>query len=364
MTIVTRTFSPRRAVRRSSIDAWARVAAASGAGRLIGPCASRDPRRRGPGRRPRGSPRPSEARRSAGPPPRTTRRARRRAPRPATAPSMRYRASSPSVATVRPGRPAASAACERRRPPPRHSARSNRNRSRTAAPARELIRRPRRHDPPGVDDHDPVRQPLDVDQVVARQQDRGAGLALGGDDRPRRGARLRVHPGGRFVEDQHLGPADERERQPESLPFAARQQPVARPGDRRAARPASSSSSASRGSAWKRPYWTSVSRGRARGSMPPPWSISPTRARNVRPPRAGSTPSTRTRPPSARRYPSTISTVVVLPAPFGPSSATSSPARDLERDAVDHGPPAVALDQPLDDDRRVAAWRHEAILAN
>ena len=46
-----------------------------------------------------------------------------------------------------------------------------------------------------------------------------------------------------------------------------------------------------------------------------------------------------------------ISTVVVLPAPFGPSSATTSPAPDRERDAVDHRPIAVALDQAIDDCR-------------
>ena len=41
----------------------------------------------------------------------------------------------------------------------------------------------------------------------------------------------------------------------------------------------------------------------------------------------GSSPRTRTVPPPGRRYPSMISTVVVLPAPFGPRRATSSPPR-------------------------------------
>ena len=40
---------------------------------------------------------------------------------------------------------------------------------------------------------------------------------------------------------------------------------------------------------------------------------------------AGSTPSVSTRPPLRWRNPSRISTVVVLPAPFGPSSANTSP---------------------------------------
>ena len=39
MTMVTRTFSPRRAVRRSSVTVWAKVAASGEAGRLTGaPC--------------------------------------------------------------------------------------------------------------------------------------------------------------------------------------------------------------------------------------------------------------------------------------------------------------------------------------
>src|SRR5215831_16586552 len=41
---------------------------------------------------------------------------------------------------------------------------------------------------------------------------------------------------------------------------------------------------------------------------------------------AGSYPRTATRPPSRRRNPSMISTVVVLPAPLGPSSANTSPS--------------------------------------
>src|SRR5215472_5039678 len=51
----------------------------------------------------------------------------------------------------------------------------------------------------------------------------------------------------------------------------------------------------------------------------------PIRDRHPRPPSLGSVPSTVTSPPSRRRYPSRISTVVVLPAPFGPSSANTSP---------------------------------------
>ena len=50
------------------------------------------------------------------------------------------------------------------------------------------------------------------------------------------------------------------------------------------------------------------------------------RARNSLPPVAGSVPSTRTAPDVGARKPSSISMVVVLPAPLGPSTATISPA--------------------------------------
>src|SRR3954451_3696699 len=50
-------------------------------------------------------------------------------------------------------------------------------------------------------------------------------------------------------------------------------------------------------------------------------------SRQARPARAGSSPRTATSPPSRRRMPSRISTVVVLPAPLGPSSAKTSPPR-------------------------------------
>src|SRR5947209_12607602 len=59
--------------------------------------------------------------------------------------------------------------------------------------------------------------------------------------------------------------------------------------------------------------------------MPPDWSMTPTRGRSALVSRTGSRPRTRTVPWSARRYPSQISTVVVLPAPFGPRMPVTSP---------------------------------------
>src|SRR5450755_4305689 len=52
----------------------------------------------------------------------------------------------------------------------------------------------------------------------------------------------------------------------------------------------------------------------------------PMRSRSARPPVSGSLPSTVTAPVVRGRKPSRISTIVVLPAPFGPSSAKTSPS--------------------------------------
>ena len=167
---------------------------------------------------------------------------------------------------------------------------------------RELARRPGRDDPAAVQDAHAVGHPLDVGQVVAGQEDRHAGVAQAGDDRPGRGPALGIHAGGRLVEDDHLGPADEGERQARAV--GARRRTAVGYRVRATARSPtrSSSSSGSRGSAWNRPYWTRVSRGWARGSIPPPWSIRP----DPRPQRsARRTPDPARapgrRPPSARR---------------------------------------------------------------
>src|SRR5215475_5184045 len=59
--------------------------------------------------------------------------------------------------------------------------------------------------------------------------------------------------------------------------------------------------------------------------MPPDCSITPTRGRSARASATGSMPRTATVLASGRRYPSQISMVVVLPAPFGPSTAVTAP---------------------------------------
>src|SRR6185437_10492380 len=63
--------------------------------------------------------------------------------------------------------------------------------------------------------------------------------------------------------------------------------------------------------------------------MSPDWSITPTRGRSTRASRTGFRPRTRTVPWSGFRYPSQISTVVVLPAPFGPRMPVTVPSAAL-----------------------------------
>ena len=69
--------------------------------------------------------------------------------------------------------------------------------------------------------------------------------------------------------------------------------------------------------------------------------------------RVTSMPRTLTSPPSGLRRPSRISTVVVLPAPFGPEQPEDLARRDLEVDAVDGLDVAVALGQAADADDRL-----------
>ena len=65
---------------------------------------------------------------------------------------------------------------------------------------------------------------------------------------------------------------------------------------------------------------------------------------------------------SARSSVVSIWMVVVLPAPLGPRNAKISPARDVERDAVDGGDLAELLDQVLDMNHRCVEPPERGIL--
>ena len=59
-------------------------------------------------------------------------------------------------------------------------------------------------------------------EVVGRQEDRRAALAQRADVVPEVGAVLRVKPGAGLIEEQHLGPVDDPERDVEAAALAAR----------------------------------------------------------------------------------------------------------------------------------------------
>ena len=92
--------------------------------------------------------------------------------------------------------------------------------------------------------------------------------------------------------------------------------------------------------------------------MPHDCNTMPMRSRSRAPPVSGSTPSTATVPAVRVRKPSRISTIVVLPAPFGPSSANTSPS------AISKLTPRTASSEPYDLCRSTTSTaRHACIVA-
>ena len=80
-------------------------------------------------------------------------------------------------------------------------------------------------------------------------------------------------------------------------------------------------------------------------SSEPVWSIAPTMPAAIA--SSGVRPNSDTVPASGRSSPSSMSIVVDLPAPLGPSSATVSPGWIVEVDAADGLHRSVALHQPV-----------------
>ena len=87
----------------------------------------------------------------------------------------------------------------------------------------ELARRALGHDAPAVHDHEPVAELLGLVHVVGREHERDAVLLQPVEPLPEHVARLRVEPGRRLVEQQHLGLVDERTRDREAALHAARE---------------------------------------------------------------------------------------------------------------------------------------------
>ncbi len=69
-----------------------------------------------------------------------------------------------------------------------------------------------------------------------------------------------------------------------------------------------------------------------------------------------SCPAIRALPASGRSSVASIRTIVVLPAPFGPSSETTVPGLDAQVERVDGGEVAEALRQAFGFDRGAERW--------
>ncbi len=79
-------------------------------------------------------------------------------------------------------------------------------------------------DEPAVGEHaDPIGEVFGLVEVVRRQQHRGTSFAQPLDQFPRLATRNGVEPGGRLVEEQQLGFADDAERQVDPASLASRQ---------------------------------------------------------------------------------------------------------------------------------------------
>ena len=247
--------------------------------------APRSPGRRARGRRPRGSRRPacsstmstswSRTR------PRPRRRGRvRRAPRRA---GRLVRVRARAEHRRRPSRPRAKRREPRR---PQRASEAEPERS-AAAPAASSAGEPDGDQPAAVEDVDPVGQPLHVGQVVAGEQDRDPVRPQVRDDPAGHGPRLGVHA--RPSARRGSPPRAARRAPPRGRVAGARRRTAAgRASGPRRSRPHSVDELigvARRGGGSGR-TGRIVSRGRARGSKPPPWSMIPTRARRPRPARS------------------------------------------------------------------------------
>ena len=87
-------------------------------------------------------------------------------------------------------------------------------------PALELAGGALGHEPPAVEYRDPVRELVRLVQVLRGEEDRDSAGHEVPDDLPHRAAAARVEPGGRLVEEDQAGAADQGHRQVEPAPHA------------------------------------------------------------------------------------------------------------------------------------------------
>ena len=221
----------------------------------------------------------------------------------------------------------------------------------------ELVGRALGDDPAVVDDDDLVGQQVGLLEVLGGQQQRRPARDEALDDLPHLGAAARVQTGGRLVEEQDRRVGHERAGEVEPAAHAARV------GLARAGRPASSSRNAASSSRAR-------SRERLRAQVVEPADhVEVLEARQVlvdggvlarqpdacgaRPAAGSSTsmPATSAEPLSGCRSVVRMRTMVVLPAPLGPSRPSTDPVGTVEIDAVEGRDVLVPLDQPRGDGR-------------
>ena len=168
-----------------------------------------------------------------------------------------------------------------------------------------------------------------------------------------------IHAGRRLVEDHDLGPADQGQRQPEPLPLPAGQTPVARPGDG--------------GQADQLEQLVGVARVGVEAAVLAERLARPGARVDAAVLEHQPDASTQGRPTGCRIGPQHASGAAVgasialddldrrrLAGAVRSEQRDQLAAADRQRDAVEDRARAVALDQPVDDDHRVAV-RHGAI---
>jgi len=80
---------------------------------------------------------------------------------------------------------------------------------RAAHPVLELVAGAFADQPPAVDDRDPIGEPVGLLQILGGQKHRRAGVDQLTDQRPEVAAAGRVQAGGRLIQEQHPGAADQ-----------------------------------------------------------------------------------------------------------------------------------------------------------
>ena len=209
--------------------------------------------------------------------------------------------------------------------------------------AAQLLGCARRHDPTGGHHGDAIGEVLRLVHVVRRQKD---GLTEGGEvphDLPRLPSGGRVEAGRRFVEEEQVRVAGEGDGDVEAALLAARE--LQDPGVALLAQADETDDLADRAGVWVvagvhpdrlGDGEVAVDAGRLEHDTDPGLQLLALAVRG-----RGRGPATR--PPSRCRYPSRISTVVVLPAPFGPRRAKISPVAILEIQSGHGGDVGVGL---------------------